>query len=162
MKWEAQFGVGSIGPNGVALGYGMVYAGLSDTAEVVALDAATGSEIWRQRIGSPPGEGIDMAPIVYDGLVYISTVPGTGLGSFYAGGDRGVLYALDAVNGEVAWWWDTTGDNNSWGNARLARRRRPLVPALHRRRRQHLLRRRQPGSVADDPGVPERLLPPGR
>ena len=31
-----------------------------------------------------------------------------GLGSFYAGGDRGVLYALDARSGEVEWWFDTT------------------------------------------------------
>lgn len=107
-KWEAPFDVGSIGPNGVAVGYGMVYAGLSDTGEVVALSVEDGSEVWRQRIGSPPGEGIDMSPIVHDGTVYISTVPGTGLGSFYAGGDRGVLYALDARTGEVEWWWDTT------------------------------------------------------
>lgn len=107
-KWEAPFDVGSIGPNGVAVGYGMVYAGLSDTGEVVALSVEDGSEVWRQRIGSPPGEGIDMSPIVHDGTVYVSTVPGTGLGSFYAGGDRGVLYALDARTGEVEWWWDTT------------------------------------------------------
>ncbi|MFN8518604.1 MAG: PQQ-binding-like beta-propeller repeat protein [Chloroflexota bacterium] len=108
VRWEAPFDIGSIGPNGVAVAYDMVFAGLSDTGEVVALDAADGSEVWRQRIGSPPGEGIDMSPIVYDGTVYASTVPGTGLGSFYAGGDRGVLYALDARTGEVEWWFDTT------------------------------------------------------
>ena len=107
-KWEAPFDVGSIGPNGVAVAYDMVYAGLSDTGEVVALNASDGSVVWRQKIGSPPGEGIDMSPIVYDGTVYISTTPGTGLGSFYAGGDRGVLYALDARTGETKWWFDTT------------------------------------------------------
>jgi len=107
-KWEAPFDIGSIGPNGVAVAYDMVYAGLSDAGEVVALNAADGSVVWRQKIGSPPGEGIDMSPIVYDGTVYISTVPGTGLGSFYAGGDRGVLYALDARTGETKWWFDTT------------------------------------------------------
>jgi len=107
-KWEAPFDIGSIGPNGVAVAYGMVYAGLSDAGEVVALNATDGSVVWRQKIGSPPGEGIDMSPIVYDGTVYVSTVPGTGLGSFYAGGDRGVLYALDARTGETKWWFDTT------------------------------------------------------
>ncbi len=107
-RWEAPFDIGSIGPNGVTVAYGMVYAGLSDSGEVVALSVEDGSEVWRQRIGSPPGEGIDMSPIVHDGTVYISTVPGTGLGSFYAGGDRGVLYALDARTGEVHWWFDTT------------------------------------------------------
>ena len=118
--WEAEYNVGTIGPNGVAVAYGMVYAGLGDAGEVVAVDASDGTEVWRVQIGSPPGEGIDMAPIVHDGLVYISTVPGTGLGSFYAGGDRGVLYALDALTGETAWWWDTTGDDNAWNAARVA------------------------------------------
>jgi alcohol dehydrogenase (cytochrome c) len=107
-KWEAKYDVSSIGPNGVAVGYGMVFAALSETGEVVALDSKDGSEIWRQKIGSFPGEGIDMAPIVYDGLLYVSTVPGTGAASFYAAGDRGVLYALDVRTGEVAWWFDTT------------------------------------------------------
>lgn len=119
LRWETKFGVGSIGPNGVAVGYGMVYAGLSDTGEVVALNADTGEEIWRQRIGSPPGEGIDMAPSVYNGMVYISTVPGTGVGpTFYQDGDRGVLYVLDAQTGEVAWWFDTT--NDGFGVPKLA------------------------------------------
>src|SRR4051794_37235269 len=35
VKWQTDFNVGSIGPNGVAVGYGLVYAGLSDTGEVV-------------------------------------------------------------------------------------------------------------------------------
>ncbi|MBX3072206.1 MAG: PQQ-binding-like beta-propeller repeat protein [Thermomicrobiales bacterium] len=119
LKWKTEFGIGSIGPNGVAVGYGLVYAGLSDTGEVVALDIATGTEVWRQRIGSPPGEGIDMAPMVYDGMVYISTVPGTGVGpTFYQNGDRGVLYVLDALTGEVAWWFDTT--DGGFGVPRLA------------------------------------------
>ncbi len=109
LKWQADYNVGSIGPNGVAVGYGHVYAGLSDTGEVVGLNAESGEEVWRQKIGSPPGEGIDMAPIVYDGFVWISTVPGTGVGpTFYENGDRGVLYVLDAMTGEVAWWFDTT------------------------------------------------------
>lgn len=109
LKWQKDYYVGSIGPNGVAIGYGHVYAGLSNTGEVVALNAETGEEVWRQKIGSPPGEGIDMAPIVYDGFVWISTVPGTGVGpTFYDSGDRGVLYVLDAMTGEVAWWFDTT------------------------------------------------------
>ena len=114
LKWSAEFNVGSIGPNGVAVAYGMVYGALSDTGEVVGLNAETGQEVWRQKIGSPPGEGIDMAPIVYDGVVYISTVPGSGAGpTFYQNGDRGVLYALNAMTGEVIWWFDTT--NGGYG-----------------------------------------------
>ena len=39
VKWRTDFNVPAIGPNGVGVGYGLVYAGLDDTAEVVALDA---------------------------------------------------------------------------------------------------------------------------
>src|SRR4029079_2694784 len=43
VRWEAPFDIGSIGPNGVAVAYDMVYAGLSDTGEVVALNIDDGS-----------------------------------------------------------------------------------------------------------------------
>lgn len=111
VKWTAVFNVGSSGPNGVALGYGLVYAPLGDTREVVALDAR-GDVVWRAQVGNP-GEGIDMAPIAYNGLVYVSTVPGVSTGDFYDPDLRGVLYALDASTGEVAWSFDTT--NGGWG-----------------------------------------------
>ena len=107
LKWKATFDVGSNGPNGVAVGYGKVYAALGDTGEVVALDSASGKVVWRRQVGSPLGEGIDMAPIAYNGLVYVSTVPCTSA-SCYRAGLRGVLYGLEAANGEVAWRFDTT------------------------------------------------------
>ena len=47
-------------------------------------------------------------------MVFISTIPGHAEG-FYKGGQRGVIHALDAGNGEVLWYWDTTTDN-LWGN----------------------------------------------
>jgi outer membrane protein assembly factor BamB len=119
LRWKAEYHVESAGPNGVAVGYGMVFATLGDTGEVVALDSGSGRQVWRRQVGSPPGEGIDMAPIAYGGLVYVSTVPGTsGNDNFYLGGDRGILYALDAINGQVAWWFDTT--NGGWGASRVA------------------------------------------
>ncbi|MBA2718848.1 MAG: PQQ-binding-like beta-propeller repeat protein, partial [Chloroflexi bacterium] len=117
LKWKAEHNIASAGPNGVAVGYGMVYAALGDTGEVVALDAFSGKLVWRNQIGNPPGEGIDMAPIAYGGLVYVSTVPG-GTGGFYRAGDRGVLYGLDASDGQVVWWFDTT--NGGWGAPRFA------------------------------------------
>lgn len=119
LLWKAEYSIASTGPNGVAVGYGMVYATLGDTGEVVALEAVTGKAVWRKQIGHPPGEGVDMAPIVYGGLVYVSTVPGTtGLEQFYRAGDRGILYALDAQTGEVVWYFDTT--NGGLGASRIA------------------------------------------
>lgn len=116
-RWEHRYEIGCVGPNGVAVGYGMVFAGLGDTAEVVALDAASGAERWRVRLSNNPGEGIDMAPAVYDSTVYISTVAGN-LSSFNRGGAKGVLFALDAATGETLWQFDTT-TNDLWGSPRV-------------------------------------------
>jgi outer membrane protein assembly factor BamB len=106
--------VPSGGPNGVAVAYGMAFFGIGGYGDVVAVDAETGAEIWRANIGGPRHEGIDMAPAVYDGVVYFSTIPGNPEG-FYQGGQRGVLHALNAATGEVLWYFDTTTDN-LWGN----------------------------------------------
>jgi glucose dehydrogenase len=117
VKWERRYESPTIGPNGVAVGYGMVYASLGPTSEFVALSADTGEEVWRVDLSENPGEGIDMAPVVYNNTVYVSTVPGT-QEMFYRGGARGILYALDVSNGDVLWSFDTTTDN-LWGNPRV-------------------------------------------
>lgn len=115
--WQKNYNIPCGGPNGPAVGYGMVYAPLGDTAEMVALNADTGDEVWRVRLATADNEGIDMAPTVFDNTVYISTIPGTSK-TFYNGGARGILYALDAKTGNTLWSWDTAADN-LWGNARL-------------------------------------------
>ncbi|MGC4192286.1 MAG: PQQ-binding-like beta-propeller repeat protein [Thermomicrobiales bacterium] len=115
--WSNEYGVGTIGPNGIAAGYGLLVFSLGDTGEVVAVKQEDGSEVWRHSILGPLNEGITMAPIIYDSTVYISSVPGSS-GGFYLGGQRGVIYALDANNGNVVWYFDTTTDN-LWGNARV-------------------------------------------
>jgi len=117
VKWEARYEVPTIGPNGVAVGYGMLFAPLGDTAEVVGLNAETGDEVWRVQLSVNPAEGIDIAPIVYDNVVYVSTVPGDSE-VFYTGGGKGIVYALDALTGNVLWQFDTTTDN-LWGNPRI-------------------------------------------
>ena len=114
LRWERQYGIPSAGPNGVAIGYGMIYGGLGDTGEAVALDAGTGEQVWRTDLTNNPGMGVDMAPIVYNNTVYISTVPGNS-DSFYEGGQSGTLYALDAQTGAILWPFNTTTDN-LWGN----------------------------------------------
>jgi outer membrane protein assembly factor BamB len=105
------------GPNGVAIAYGNAYFTLGGLADVIGAKADTGEELWRTNILGPLHEGITMAPSVYDGVVYVSTIPGS-VDGFYQGGQRGVIHALDAQTGEVIWYFDTTTDN-LWGNARV-------------------------------------------
>lgn len=106
--------VPSGGPNGVAAAYGMLYTTSGGVGDVICLQQDTGEEIWRTNIRGPMGEGITTFPGVHDGIVWVSTIPGT-TEDFYLGGLRGVIHALDAMTGEVIWYWDTTTDN-LWGH----------------------------------------------
>ena len=114
-KWTKEYNkqVPSGGPNGVAAAYGNIYFPVGD-GELVSVKAETGDENWHIAITGPLGEGITMAPLVYDGVVYVSTIPGSTTG-FYQGGQRGVIHAIDAATGAVIWYFDTTTDN-LWGN----------------------------------------------
>ncbi|MFL5758702.1 MAG: PQQ-binding-like beta-propeller repeat protein [Thermomicrobiales bacterium] len=116
VEWKHEYNVNSAGPNGLALGYGRIYGVLGDTAEVFALSARTGVERWRVKLSGNSGEGIDMAPLVYDNTVYVSTAPSNSR-TFYGGGQKGVFFALDAGTGSVMWQFDTT--SNLWGNPRI-------------------------------------------
>jgi outer membrane protein assembly factor BamB/plastocyanin len=113
-KWSTKYEIGSGGPNGLALGYGMVYGSLGKTCEVVALSQDTGEEIWRVKLTNNPEEAIRMAPAVHDGWVYISVVPQSTRDNW---GARGILHALDAREGWTVWSYDLAADN-LWGNAR--------------------------------------------
>lgn len=104
------------GPNGVAVGYGMVVFPLG-SGQVIAVDAASGAEVWRTDISGPLKEGITSAPLITGNMVVISTVPGN-LEAFYQGGQRGVVHGLDVMSGEVVWYFDTTSEN-LWGNFRV-------------------------------------------
>ena len=114
--WTKEYNVGCVGPNGLTVAYGNLYSILGDTAEVVAVNVETQAEVWRVRLTNNDGEGIDIAPIVYDNTVYVSTVPGNGV-VFYRGGQKGIFYALDASTGSTIWSWETTTDD-LWGNGR--------------------------------------------
>ena len=104
----------NIGPFGAAVADGRVFAVYGSTG-VIALDAETGDEIWVAEITATPTTGIDIQPVVHDGLVFVSTVP-VSIGGIYVGGDRGVLHALDAGTGEVVWTFDTVLGDDLWGN----------------------------------------------
>lgn len=117
VKWQKTYNqqVPSGGPNGIAVAYGNLYFPVGGDGEVVALNAETGEDVWSVFIAGPRKEGIDMAPAVYGGVVYISTIPGN-VDGYYQGGQRGVIHGLDASTGRVLWYFDTTTDN-LWGNS---------------------------------------------
>jgi PQQ-dependent dehydrogenase (methanol/ethanol family) len=71
--------------------------------QTIALDAASGKELWRARLGDiRTGETMTMAPLVVKGLVLV----GNSGGEY---GVRGWLTALDASNGKQAWRAYSTG-----------------------------------------------------
>jgi outer membrane protein assembly factor BamB len=96
----------AVAPSPTVVG-GVVYVGSWDGNEY-ALDAASGSMIWKTFIGttniagcSPPNLGVTSAATVLNGVVYVG------------GGDSN-WYALDATNGNVL-WSVPTGDNSASG-----------------------------------------------
>jgi outer membrane protein assembly factor BamB len=117
VRWRHRFNSPSVGPNGVAAGYGLIYGATETSA--FALDASTGRTVWMRKLTRNAKEGIDMTPTVYDGKVLVSTIPGNAK-SFYAGNGDGIVYALDARTGAVSWHFNTVSDGASlWGNARV-------------------------------------------
>ena len=87
------------GPNGVAVAGGKVY-GLTPTA-AFAVSAATGRTIWVKGDLLDPGQGtFGIQPQVANGRVYLASQYGSGPGG-------GVLLALNASSGAVAWRFNT-------------------------------------------------------
>jgi glucose dehydrogenase len=102
--WEKEYEEPDQGPNGVTVAEGRVYGATSKAA--FALDQESGEELWSVPLTSNEHEGIDMAPGVHEGIVYVSTVPGNAT-EFYEGQGVGVLWALDAKTGKKLWHFDT-------------------------------------------------------
>ena len=98
VRWTARLAAPNDGPNGLALGGGRVY-GATDS-DAFALDASTGRELWHRHLTSVRQQFVDVAPVVWDGLVFLGTVG-------YAPFGRGAIYALDARTGAVHWTFDT-------------------------------------------------------
>jgi outer membrane protein assembly factor BamB len=117
LMWKHAFNSPSVGPNGVAYGYGMLF-GATET-KAFALDPANGHLLWSRRLIRNGNEGIDMAPVVYDNTVLVSTIPGNAK-AFYAGNGDGIVYALAAKTGQVTWRFNTVSDGaRLWGNPKV-------------------------------------------
>jgi len=109
--WTHDYNSPNGGPDGVNVANGVVYAATSHAA--VALDAATGRQLWTRTLTANSHEGIDMAPGYRDGTVYVSTVPVNPTVGEYLGNAKGILWALNAQTGAPEWSWDEVQD--LWG-----------------------------------------------
>ena len=103
----------TVGPEGAAVGWGRVFAATPDGVE--ALSPATGAVEWTRKLAPDPTTGVDVQPLVAGGKVLVSTVPVTA-GTQFAGGDVGVLYALDPATGRTDWSFDTVDSPDVWGD----------------------------------------------
>ena len=97
-RWVHRYHALNEGPNGLAVDDRRVY-GATDS-DAFALSVSTGRELWRRHLTSATEQFVDVAPVVWEGLVFTSTV------GFTPGG-RGAIYALDAATGAVRWKFDT-------------------------------------------------------
>src|SRR5512132_4098298 len=105
------------GPNGLALGYGLLYGATEGSA--FALDAKTGKQVWMHKLTNNKNEGIDMAPQLYDNKVLISTIPGSAT-NFYHPGALGIVYSLNAKTGKTIWKFNTIKDGYKlFGNPKV-------------------------------------------
>jgi alcohol dehydrogenase (cytochrome c) len=113
--WAHNYSSPNGGPDGVNVVDGVVYAATNHAA--VALDAATGKQLWSRTLIGNDHEGIDMAPGYNNGTVYVSTVPVNPTVGEYLGGGKGILWALNAKTGAPEWSWDEV--QNLWGNTAI-------------------------------------------
>lgn len=89
-NWFGSSAISARTAGAVGLGEGLVLVGTLD-GEVIALDAATGTEKWRNLVSSE----VLAPPTVGNGKVLVRTVDGK-------------LFALDAETGKRAWLYDRT------------------------------------------------------
>jgi outer membrane protein assembly factor BamB len=113
VKWQTKALGFSIGPYGVSVGWGMVFA--ATPSGVAAFSLSNGTPLWTRQITTTPGQGVDIQTLPYGGRVYVASVPVT-IGKLYTGGSVGYLEALDASTGNVDWSFDTVRSKDLWGN----------------------------------------------
>ena len=92
---------------GVAIWQGKVFVATGD-CRLIAIDAASGEEVWTAKNCDPKVDGMDGAPRVANGKVYI----GSGVSDF---GTRGKVTAYDANTGKEAWRFYTVPNHPELG-----------------------------------------------
>jgi glucose dehydrogenase len=119
LNWMNSANTSWIGPNGVAVGWGKVFAPLN-WYTMGALDATTGKEIWGVELSSQkdiPYLYINIQPIPYNNMVYASNSPHVAFNS--SGGITGWIYAFDQQSGVIDWAFNTVLSDNFWGHPEL-------------------------------------------
>lgn len=109
LKWKQRTGQPATylaANRGAAYDNGRLFRG-AGTSHVLALDAASGRPVWDVSLTLPPGTSMPMAPIAWNGLVFI----GNAGGDFY--GVTGHVFALDQRDGHVVWKFDVAPDSGA-------------------------------------------------
>jgi outer membrane protein assembly factor BamB len=101
VRWSHLYNARNDGPNGLTVSGDRVY-GATDS-DAFALDAKTGRELWSRHLTGRAEQFVDVAPVEWDGVVYLSTVG-------YLPFGRGAMYGLDAATGTVRWKFVTIKD----------------------------------------------------
>ncbi len=99
---------------GLAYENGRLFRG-AGTKPVMALDAASGRTLWDIELaGLPPGTSVPMAPIAWNGMVFVGNAGGDSYGV------TGHVFALDAQSGRTVWRFDVVPDSGpareTWRN----------------------------------------------
>ncbi|MGH7444026.1 MAG: pyrroloquinoline quinone-dependent dehydrogenase [Longimicrobiales bacterium] len=93
--------------HGVAYMDGRLYR-VAGNVHAYSLDAATGEVLWDVAFGDPTkGESAPMAPVAWDGLVFLGNAGGDVIGV------TGRVYALDAASGREVWHFDVVPDSGA-------------------------------------------------
>jgi alcohol dehydrogenase (cytochrome c) len=103
---------------GVGYDAGRVFRGTGD-GHVLALDASNGAVVWDVTLADPSkGESIPMAPVAWNGLVFVGNAGGDNFGV------TGRIYGLDAGTGRTVWQFNSVPDSGparaTWQKASAA------------------------------------------
>ena len=104
-----------MGPNGVAIAYGKLFAS-PNLYSFAAYDLKTGKELWKSKLSGLQYLKFDIQPIVYDHKLFVANAPHV---AEDVGGMIGYLYALDEKTGVVQWAFSTVDTPLIWGHPEL-------------------------------------------
>jgi len=118
LEWQKRYNADNVGPNGAGFDDGTLFV-TNGMQPVVALDATSGKEIWSKRIVSVLTQGITQQLTAHDGILYVSTIPGSSASHFYEGGGMGIIHAPDEQTGNELWSFNTVKNGRLWGNPKV-------------------------------------------